>query len=450
LRFVTVRERVLSRRLSTAQLIVFGFLALMALGTVLLKLPVSTEHGIAWVDAMFVSVSSGSVTGLSTVDFPATFTTFGAVVAMVLVQLGGLGIMTVTTMAALFVGQKVGFRDLIVVRESIESVDSPRNTLRLLLQIARITFAVEILAAVALSVAFIRRGMGLGEGIFQGVFHAIMGFCNAGLVNLEAGSLIPYAGNWLVVGTLSLTIILGGLGFPVLVDLYKYWKNRRLTMHSRLVLITSAVLLVVGIVSVAAMEWSNAGTLGGQPLNTRLAMSVFQGVTPRTAGFFTVSYPEMRDPTLVVQTVLMFVGTAPTSTGGGIKVTTLALVFLIIVSQVRGQDRITLFWRELPRALVARALAVLALASLLVFLSTLALMISDGLALLPALFEITSAFGTVGLSLDVTPELSTFGKVLVALVMFLGRVGPITFVVSLAARQYSPAYKYPREDIAIG
>jgi trk system potassium uptake protein TrkH len=447
---VTIREKALSRRLSTAQLIVFGFLALMALGTVLLKLPVSTERDIPWVDALFVSVSAGSVTGLSTVDFPTTFTTFGAVVVMVLVQLGGLGIMTVTTMAALFVGQKVGFRDLLVVRESIESVDSPRNTLRLLFQIARITFAVELLAAVALSVAFVRRGMGLGESLFQGVFHAIMGFCNAGLVNLEAGSLIPYAGNWLVVGTLALAIILGGLGFPVLVDLYRYRKHRRLTLHSRLVLITSAVLLVVGILSVAAMEWSNAGTLGGQPLNTRLAMSVFQGVTPRTAGFFTVSYPEMRDPTLVVQTVLMFVGTAPTSTGGGIKVTTLALVFLIIVSQVRGQGRITLFWRELPRALVARALAVLALASLLVLLSTLALMISDGLALLPALFEITSAFGTVGLSLDVTPELSTFGKVLVALVMFLGRVGPITFVVSLAARQHPPTYKYPREDIAIG
>ena len=438
------------RRLSTPRLIVVGFLALMALGTVLLKLPLSTERGISWVDAMFVSVSAGSVTGLSTVDFPGTFTTFGAVVVMVLVQLGGLGIMTVTTMAALFVGQRVGFRNLIAVRESIESVDSPRNVLRLLLQIARITFAVELVAAVALSVAFIRRGMAPLEAVFQGFFHAIMGFCNAGLVNLESGNFIPYAGDWLVVGTLSLAIILGGLGFPVLVDLYRYRTDRRLTVHSRLVLITSAVLLVVGIVSVAAMEWSNSGTLGGQSLSTRLAMSVFQGVTARTAGFFTVSYPEMRDPTLVVQTLLMFVGTAPTSTGGGIKVTTLALVFLIIVSQVRGQDRITLFWRTLPRPLVAKALSVLALASLLVFLSTLALMVSDGLELLPALFEVTSAFGTVGLSLDVTPTLSTFGKVLISAVMFLGRVGPITFIVALAVRQRTPHYRYPEEEIAIG
>jgi trk system potassium uptake protein len=446
----TDREKVLPRRFSTPRLIAVGFLALMALGTVLLKLPLSTERGISWVDAMFVSVSAGSVTGLSTVDFPATFTTFGAIVVMVLVQLGGLGIMTVTTMAALFVGQRVGFRNLIAVRESIESVDSPRNVLRLLLQIARITFAVELLAAIALSVAFIRRGMAPLEGVFQGFFHAIMGFCNAGLVNLESGSFIPYAGDWLVVGTLALAIILGGLGFPVLVDLYRYRKERRLTVHSRLVLITSAVLLVVGIVSVAVLEWSNTGTLGGQPLSTRLAMSVFQGVTARTAGFFTVSYPEMRDPTLVVQTLLMFVGTAPTSTGGGIKVTTLALVFLIIVSQVRGQDSITLFWRTLPRSLVAKALSVLALASLLVFVSTLALMISDGLELLPALFEITSAFGTVGLSLDVTPNLSTFGKILISVVMFLGRVGPITFVVALAVRQRTPRYRYPEEEIAIG
>jgi trk system potassium uptake protein TrkH len=440
----------LPRRLSTPQLIVFGFLALMVLGTVLLKLPISTERGISWVDAMFVSVSAGSVTGLSTVDFPTTFTTFGAVVVMVLVQLGGLGIMTVTTMAVLLVGQSLGFRDLIAVRESIESVDSPRNTLRLLLQIARITFTVELLAAVALSVALIRRGMGFSEAIFQGLFHAIMGFCNAGLVNLDSGSFIPYAGNWLVVGTLALAIILGGLGFPVLVDLYRYRTDRRLTVHSRLVLITSAVLLLVGVASVAAMEWSNTATLGGQPLSTRLAMSVFQGVTARTAGFSTVDYPEMRDPTLVVQTILMFIGTAPTSTGGGIKVTTLALVVLIVVAQVRGQDRITLFWRTLPRPLIARALSVLALASLLVLLSTLALMISDGLALLPALFEVTSAFGTVGLSLDVTPNLSTFGKILVSVVMFLGRVGPITFVVALAARQRTPRYKYPEEEIAIG
>jgi trk system potassium uptake protein len=201
---------------------------------------------------------------------------------------------------------------------------------------------------------------------------------------------------------------------------------------------------------VALMEWGNPATLGGEPTSTRAAMSVFQGITPRTAGFATVDYAQMRDPTLVVQALLMFIGTAPTSTGGGVKVTTVALVFLIVVSQVRGQDRITLFWRELPRALVAKALAVLALSTILIVVGTLAIMVSDDLALLPALFEITSAFGTTGLSLDVTPQLSPFGKILVAVIMFLGRVGPITFIIAMTARQRPQRYKYPQEDIAIG
>jgi len=262
--------------------------------------------------------------------------------------------------------------------------------------------------------------------------------------------LIPYAGNWLIVGALACVITLGGLGFPVLVDLYNHREYRRLSVYSRVVLITSAALVVVGVLSVGLLEWTNPNTLGGQSLSTKAAMSLFQGVTPRTAGFQTVSYPEMRESTLLVQVVLMFVGTAPTSTGGGIKVTTLALVALIVVAQVRGQDRITLFWRTLPRPLIARALSVLALASLLVLLSTLALMVSDGLELLPALFEVTSAFGTVGLSLDVTPHLTTFGKILISVVMLLGRVGPITFIVALAVRQRTPRYKYPEEEIAIG
>jgi trk/ktr system potassium uptake protein len=437
-------------RLSASRLIVYGFVALVAAGTALLELPWSTKHGIHLIDALFVATSCATVTGLTSVDIPGTFTHFGEVVMMVVIQLGGLGIMTVTTLAALLVGQRVGFRRLLTVQEETENAGSPRNTLRLLFQIARITFAVELLGAVALSIGFIGVGLGVREGIFQGIFHSIMAFCNSGFPTLPGDDLMPYAGNWLIVGALACVITLGGLGFPVLVDLFNHREDLRLSVHSRVVLITSAVLVVIGVLSVALLEWTNPNTLGGEPLSTKAAMALFQGVTPRTAGFQTVSYPEMRQPTLLVQVVLMFVGTAPTSTGGGIKVTTLALVALIVVAQVRGQDRITLFWRTLPRPLVARALSVLALAALLVFLSTLALMVSDDLELLPALFEVTSAFGTVGLSLDVTPHLSTFGKILISVVMFLGRVGPITFIVALAARQRTPRYKYPDEEIAIG
>ena len=437
-------------RLSAPRLIVYGFLALVGVGTGLLMLPWSTTDGISPSNAFFVATSCVTVTGLSTVGIPGTFTHFGQVMMMVLMQLGGLGIMTVSTLAALLVGQRVGFRRLLTVRTETESAGSPRNTLRLLFQIARITFAVELLGAVVLSIGFVSVGLGLGEGIFQGIFHAIMAFCNAGFATIPDGDLVPYAGNWLIIGGLAAVITLGGLGFPVLVDLYNFREDRRLSIHSRVVLITSAILVVVGVASVAVFEWTNPDTLGGQSLNSRAAMSLLQGVTPRTAGFATVSYPEMRDDTLLVQVILMFIGTAPTSTGGGIKVTTLALVALIVVAQVRGQDRITLFSRTLPRRLVARALSILALASLLVLTSTLALMVSDDLPLLPALFEVTSAFGTVGLSLDVTPQLSPFGRLLISLLMFLGRVGPITFVLALAARERTPRYRYPEEEIAIG
>jgi trk system potassium uptake protein TrkH len=437
-------------RLSAPRLIVYGFLALVGAGTAMLMLPWSTTGGISLTNAFFVATSCVTVTGLSTVGIPGTFTHFGQVMMMVLMQLGGLGIMTVTTLAALLIGQRVGFRRLLTVRTETESAGSPRNTLRLLFQIARITFAVELVGAAVLSIGFVSVGLGLGEGIFQGIFHAIMAFCNAGFPTIPNGDLVPYAGNWLIIGGLVAVITLGGLGFPVLVDLYNFREDRRLSVHSRVVLITSAILIVVGVASVALFEWTNPNTLGGQSLNSRAAMSLLQGVTPRTAGFTTVSYPEMRDDTLLVQVILMFIGTAPTSTGGGIKVTTLALVALIVVAQVRGQDRITLFSRTLPRALVARALSILALASLLVVTSTLALMVSDDLNLLPALFEVTSAFGTVGLSLDVTLQLSPFGKLLISLLMFLGRVGPITFILALAARERTPRYRYPEEEIAIG
>ena len=437
-------------RLTTPRILVGGFAAVMALGTLLLKLPASTHGGISWLDAFFVSVSAVSVTGLSTVDFPATFTAFGGLVVMALIQVGGLGIMTLATLGALVVGNRVGFRGILALREELGNVDSPRNTLALVGQIAAFTLALELVGTVLLTVGFLRRGLGIGEGIYQGAFHAIMAFCNAGFATLPNGDLAPYAGDPLVVVTLSALIILGGLGFPVMANLYRYRSMRRLTLHSKLVLIATAALLALGIASVAALEWTNPSTLGGNPVGTRSLMALFQGVTPRTAGFSTVDYASMREPTLLVQTALMFVGTAPTSTGGGVRITTLALVFLLFLSLTRGGGQVRAFGRALPQALIAKAFTVLALSTLLVAVGTFALMVSDKLSLLPALFEVTSAFGTAGLSLGVTPELSTFGKVLVAVVMFLGRVGPITILVALAARQRPPLYKLPEEGIAIG
>lgn len=438
-------------RLSAPRLIVVAFAGLILIGTLLLKIP-AANNGITWMDALFESVSAVTVTGLQAVIPAKDFTPFGQGILAVLIQLGGLGIMTAATVGALLVGRRLGFRDLLIVREELTSPDSPGNILRLVGQVALITLLVEIVGVVILTARFAVEGHGIGS-LGLGVFHTIAAFCNAGFDIFENGT-ATYAGDWVVNLTLMYLIVMGGFGFPVLVNLYHYRRMRRLTLQSKLVLITTAVLFLIGIVSVAALEWTNPNTLGGQPLHTRVLMSLFQGVTPRTAGFATVTYSDMHDPTLAIQTVLMFIGTAPVSTGGGIKVTTVALIFLIFLSQIRGQEEVTAFGRRIPRSLIAKSLTVLSLSFLLVGLASLALMISDDVGLKVAVFEVTSAFGTVGLSLGpgygLATELSPFGKLLLMAVMFAGRVGPITVILALSERSKPRRFTYPEEDIAIG
>src|SRR5215212_7321066 len=439
-------------RLSAPRLIVLAFAGLILVGTLLLKIP-AANNGISWLDAFFESVSAVTVTGLQAVVPAEDFTPLGQGILAALIQLGGLGIMTATTVGALLIGRRMGFRELLVVREELASPDSPRNVARLVGQVALITILVEIVGVVILAVHFAIKGFAIPTALGFGVFHTIAAFCNAGFDIFSRGT-AAYAGDWVVNLTLIYLIIAGGLGFPVLVNLYYYRRIRRLTLQSKLVLITTAVLLVAGVLSVAALEWTNPRTLGGEPLGTKVLMSLFQGVTPRTAGFATVTYSDMRDPTLAIQIALMFIGTAPVSTGGGIKVTTVALIFLILLSQVRGHEEVTAFGRRIPASLIAKSVTVMTLSTLLVSGATLALMISDDVAFFPALFEITSAYGTVGLSLGpgygLATELSAFGKILLAFVMFAGRVGPITVVLALSERTKPRRYTYPEEDIAIG
>jgi trk system potassium uptake protein TrkH len=429
-------------------LIALGFAGFILLGTVLLKLPISSRD-LSWLDAFFLSVSAVCVTGLSPVDIAATFTPLGESILAGLVQVGGLGIMTATTVGTILLGRRLGLRDLLIVREELGTAGAPRNVLRLLTQIALITVAVELVGMVILTVRFAFEGIGWVEALGYGTFHAITAFCNAGFTNLENG-LYPYAGDWVLNLVMVYLIVVGGLGFPVLVNLYYYRKLRRLTLHSKLVLVATAILLVAGVLSFAVLEWTNPKTLGGEPISTRAVESLFQGVTPRTAGFQTLDYTDMHDSTLSVQIGLMFFGTAPISTGGGIKVTTMAIMLLILLAQIRGQQEVSAFGRRLSGTLIFQALALLSVVAFVLPAAAVALMFFEDLAALPALFEIVSAFGTVGLSLNVTPELGTFGKLLVALVMFLGRVGPITLLLALRERAKPRLYTYPEEDVAIG
>ena len=437
-------------RISAPRLILLAFASFILFGTALLKLPYSHYGGISWLDAFFESASAVTVTGLQVVTPATDFTPFGQGVLVFLMQVGGLGIMTVTTVGALLLGRRLGFRALLVVREEMESPGSPRNVLRLIGQVAGITLVIEAVGAVFLAADFLVRGFDLLDAIGYAIFHSVSAFCNAGFDIIEQ-EVAYYASDPVLNLVFVALIIAGGLGFPVLVNLYYYSSIRRLTLHSKLVLIPTAVLLAIGISSVAALEWNNPATLGGEPLGTKILESLFQGTTPRTAGFSTVSYEDLRESTLTIQTVLMFIGVAPASTGGGMKVTSVALIFLILLSQVRGEEDVSAFGRRIPRSLISKTLAVSALAALLVVSGAVALIISDGLSLLPAVFEVTSAFGTVGLSIgDTTKELGAFGKLLLVFVMFLGRLGPITLFLALNERSRPKRYSYPEEEIAVG
>lgn len=442
----------MSVRPSTPRIIVLAFAALIVVGTLLLKIP-AANNGVSWLDAFFMSTSAVTVTSLMSVSPATQFTSLGQGILAGLMQVGGLGIMTAATVGALLIGARLGFRDLLVVREELASADSPRNVFRLLGQIAFIVVLVEASGAIILTIRFLLGGFSPLEALGYGVFNAVAAFTNAGFDIFDEG-FAQFAGDPFVILTITYLIIAGGFGFPVLVNLYYYRRIRRLTLQSKLVLITTGILFALGIASVALLEWNNDLTLGGEPFSTKVLMSILQGVTPRTAGFTTVDYAEMRDPTLAFQAALMFIGTAPVSTGGGIKVTTIALAFLILLAQVRGQTEVAAFGRRVPPSLISKVVTIFVLSTMLVAGGAMALMISDGVPFFPAVFEAISAFATVGLSLGEAPglsaELSAFGKLTLAFLMFAGRVGPITVVLALSARARPKRYSYPEEEIALG
>jgi trk system potassium uptake protein TrkH len=436
--------------LSPNRLVVLGFAGAILVGTALLKLPAATSGDISWLDALFEATSAVTVTGLQVVDPPRDFTVFGQVVLAVLIQVGGLGIITATTLGVILIGGSASYRELVAANEEENLPGGPRNLRRLLVRIALFTLIIELAGALVLAGRLFSLGWDAAGALGHAVFHAISAFCNAGFSTFPGG-VSRFDGDIFVNLAFVALILLGGLGFPVLVSLYRYPKDRRLTFHAKLVLAAYAVLTPLGILGFAALEWTNPRTLGGEPLLTKALESLFQGVTPRTAGFSTVSYSDLSTPTLATQIPLMFVGAAPASTGGGVKVMALALIFLLVVSQARGGGELAAFGRRIPDHYVRKTLALVSVAALLVFSGAVVIMISDGWGFLPALFHSTSALGTVGLSARSSAELGVFGKLLLILFMFVGRLGPITFLVALSSRSRSEADDdYPPGNIAVG
>lgn len=445
-------RRTLAAISNPAQLVVLAFSLLILVGTLLLWLPFSVDGGAAhhgFRHSLFWATSATTVTGLGTVDVSG-FSLFGELVLLALVQLGGFGIMTIGSVVAIVASRRIGLRQRMLAQAEIGAVDM--GELRsLIASIAKITIAVEASIALVLFVNLaLTSDMGTGRAAYSGIFHAVTAFNNAG-ISLYSDNLSQFVHDPLVVFPITAAIVLGGIGFPVIIELRaRRFRTRRWSLHTKIVVVATAALLVLGPLTVLLVEWTNPSTLGPMGVWDKLQAAWFQGVTPRTAGFNTIDVGAQREPTINIQTALMFIGAGPASTGGGIKVTTFAVLLLAMWAEVRGDRDVAVFHRRLPGRVIRESMTVAVLGAATVFGTAVALTAISPFALTDTLYEAASAFGTVGLSTGITAALPAAGHYLLVLVMLAGRVGPVTFVVAFAMRSRSRAYRYPEERPIIG
>jgi len=442
----------LVKMMTPSRVLVLGFAMLILLGAFLLTLPLATQdgNGMNFLNAFFTATSAVCVTGLVVVDTATTFTYFGQAVILVLIQVGGLGFMTFATMFAIILGKRITLKERLLLQEALNQV-SLEGIVRLAKSVILISLTIEAVGALILTLRW-SVDFGWTKALYYGIFHSISAFNNAGFDLFgHFSSLTAYVGDPITNITIMLLIILGGLGFAVLANLYAY-RERKLTLHTKIVLQVSGSLILIGSGIIFVLELTNPLTLGPLPLGTKVMAAIFQSVTPRTAGFNTINISDMYDTTLLSMIVLMFIGASPGSTGGGIKTTTFISIVLSVFSTFRSDPHVVLEGRTLPKDIIQKALAITTLAAFLIFIMTSILTITEKADFLTLFFEVTSAFGTVGLSLGVTPDLSSLGKVAIILTMFAGRVGPLTlaFFLSQKANKSSVHIKYPDERIIIG
>jgi len=438
--------------LHPALVFVYGFAGFIAVGALVLTLPASNAAG-QWtppIDALFTATSAVCVTGLVVVDTGTYWSGFGQIVILVLVQLGGFGFMTSSTLALIVLRRAVSLRERILLREALGS-GGVGSAIDLVRKVALFTLVAEVAGAIILSVAFLPVAADAPQAIWWGVFHAISAFNNAGFdVFGQFRGLVPFNQQPAILLPIAGLFVLGGISYTVVEDLVTRRKRARLALDSKLVLWTTAALIVLGTAGVLFTERTNPATLGDLSVGPRLLNAFFTGLAPRSAGFNSVDISAMTESGLFVLIALMFVGGAAGSTAGGIKVQTFSVLFFAIVTAVRGGSDVEAFRRRIPAATVLRASSVALLSLAIVFLVALALTLTEQPRFLYLLFEAFSAFGTVGLSVGITPEVTPVGRAILSLTMFAGRLGPLTLVLALAARERQRSYRWPEEGVKIG
>ncbi|MBQ8815660.1 MAG: potassium transporter KtrB [Lachnospiraceae bacterium] len=451
------------KELSTTQVIMLSFLAAILVGTFLLMLPICSSDGIytPFLTAFFTATTSVCVTGLVVVDTFAYWSTVGHVVILFLIQIGGLGVVTLSTYILMLLGQKIGLKQRILLEDAL-NLDTMSGLIKFIKKVFGGTLCIEGVGALFYMFAFVPE-MGV-KGIWVSVFHAVSAFCNAGIDILGPVSLINYVGNPIVNFTTMALIIMGGIGFIVWWDIIKVLKEYRtgeihrryiwhkLRLHSKIVLYTTMGLILVGFAVILLLEWNNPETLGNLSIPVKLQAALFQSVTLRTAGFATISQKGLYNSTAFICLLFMFIGGSPVGTAGGIKTTTAATLFVAVWSTIKGRDYTSVFRRKLNPAIVRKALSV-ALISMLAALIALILMLTfcNG-DFMDLTYEVFSAIGTVGLTRNVTAGLNTVGRIIIIICMYLGRTGPISLVIALnnISHKNKGAIEFPEENITVG
>lgn len=438
-------------RRSPARLTLMVFLGVIAIETLLLSLPIATSSGerAPLVDAMFMATSAVCVTGLVTHDVATYWSDFGHVVIMFGIMIGGLGVMTLASILGLAVSRRMG-----LTSKLLAAAETKVTRLGEVGSLIRAVIAASLTLTFGLSLVFVPRflveGFGFGESLWQGWFMAVSVFNNAGILILDGG-LTPYVTDWWMCLPIIVGTFIGAVGFPVVLSVASHWRTpRRWTLHAKLTITTSLALWVLGVVLIGAFEWNNDATFGQLPLHGRALASMVAGMTPRSSGFATVDIHDMGEATWFLQDALMFIGGGSASTGGGIKVTTFAVMLLAIVAEARGDRDIEAFGRRLDGGVVRLAIAVAFIGATFIGLAALALLVLTDYHLDVILFEVISAFATCGLSTGITPDLPNSGKYVLIALMFAGRTGTMTLAAALALRNRRRVIRLPEERPIIG
>ncbi len=444
--------------LSTTHLIMLSFLGVIAVGALLLWLPISTKSGesVAFVDALFTATTATCVTGLVTLSTHATWSVFGQIVILLLIQIGGLGLITIMGAISLFLHRKMGLGDRVLLRDAF-NLNTLSGLGSFVKRVVLGSLIVEGAGALLYMTVFIPQ-FG-AKGIWISIFTAISAFCNAGIDLLGDVSLSAYATHPLINAVTMALIVSGGIGFVVwwdIIHVFTYVGKRKrpfsyLTLQSKIALAGTAALLLLGTVAFLALEWNNPLTFGPHSLPNKLQMALFQSVTTRTAGFFTVPQEALTMPSALLSLVLMFIGGSPVGTAGGIKTVTFAILIAKAASAIRGRNRVSLFGRTVKDEAIGKAVAVCMTSFCIMALATFGLSLVTSAPLIDVLYETVSATATVGLTRALTPTLSAVGKLIVIATMYLGRVGPISLAVAFTVGSNSQnLIENPTEDISVG